>query len=189
MWLWCHIFILPLSVGCEGVSTLGLPCMGGRGLCQRTDGGGWVGRWQNTENALDPVASAGWEQPKSWCRVFLLYWNKHTLHQSSVKRICTHRIMLVENGRQTICWFVIRVLKSILKHTDSTCIYFGHCWIPTSWSWIAFQFNPTILFNHFIHNMTACLYVVGESPNWLSRWLDYQQWCSRTSATFRLPGQ
>lgn len=44
-------YFLPMCMWCEGVSTLGLPCMGGRGLCQGADGGGWVGGQQGTEAA------------------------------------------------------------------------------------------------------------------------------------------
>lgn len=82
---WPHTHFLPLCVWCEGVSTLGLPCTGG----QRAEPGNrwwWLGGRaaghrgsEHSKNAADPVASAGWEQAKSWCRVFLLHWNKHCI--------------------------------------------------------------------------------------------------------------
>lgn len=91
IWLFCQMCgwpytgtrTLPPACGAR-VSALWVRPAGGRGLRQGTDGGGCVEggrapRQRHSENTVHPVASAGWEQAKSWCRAFLLPCNKHCI--------------------------------------------------------------------------------------------------------------
>lgn len=96
----------------------------------------WLGRRalghrgsEHSENAADPVASAGWEQAKSWCRVFLLHWNKHCISLLEGKVAPTAQCWREMEGSQLLGCCSSTWLKSIANMLS----LFGY---TVFWSWL-----------------------------------------------------
>lgn len=131
-----HTHFLPSCVWCEGVSTLGLPCMGGSGLCQGTDGGGWAGGQQGIEAAgaartlliLWPRLGENKQSPDAG-----FFFFAGTLHYSCCRKSCTHSTMLGENGGRPVAGLLFNnFTQDDCKLAVTTWIYCGHGWMTIS---------------------------------------------------------
>lgn len=87
---------------------------------------------RHSENAADPVASAGWEQAKSWCRVFLLHPNKHCIILLEEKVAPTAQCWWKMEGSQFLGYCSSTSLKSS-ENMLSLGEYFSHGCMTTLW--------------------------------------------------------
>ena len=86
----------------------------------------------HSENAADPVASAGWEQAKSWCRVFLLHPNKHCIIVLEEKVAPKAQCWWKMEGSQFLGYCSSTSLKST-ENMLSIGEYFSHGCMTTLW--------------------------------------------------------
>lgn len=109
----------------------------------------WPGGWAaghrgsgQSENAADPLASAGREQAKSWCRVFLLRWNKHCITLLEGKVAPTAQCWWKMEGSQLLGCCSSQ-LQTCCHHVDIFRSWLCGCGMRT----VDWQNYPTVLFS------------------------------------------